>query len=132
MPYSPLGRGFLTGAMTPERISAGMLREEPRFVEHYAANQRVVHLLREIGEETGATAAQVALAWLWAQGEAFGLPVVPIPGTRSPARVTENAEALRVRLSPAQKARLDGAADLVEGDRRLTFAPQDWISADRE
>ncbi|MFI5491017.1 aldo/keto reductase [Actinoplanes sp. NPDC051859] len=132
VPYSPLGRGFLTGALTPDRISGGMLRAEPRFVAHFDANQRVVALLREIGAEIGATAAQVALAWLWAQGEAFGLPVVPIPGTRSPARVTENAEALQVRLSTVQKARLDGAADLVEGDRRLTFTPQDWISADRE
>ncbi|MEV6601850.1 aldo/keto reductase [Actinoplanes sp. NPDC051346] len=132
VPYSPLGRGFLTGAMTPEKIAAGMLREEPRFVEHFAANQRVVELLREIGRENGATAAQMALAWLWAQGEALGLAVVPIPGTRSPERVTENAAALRVSLSPAQKARLDSAADLVEGDRNLTFMPRDWISADRE
>ncbi|OJF13719.1 aldo/keto reductase [Couchioplanes caeruleus] len=132
VPYSPLGRGFLTGAMTPEKVSAGILRGEPRFVEHFAANQRIVDLVREVGRETGATAAQVALAWLWARGEALGLPVVPIPGTRVAARVTENAGALRVRLSPAQKARLDSAADLVQGGRNLSFAPKDWISAGRE
>ncbi|GGQ37897.1 aldo/keto reductase [Couchioplanes azureus] len=132
VPYSPLGRGFLTGAMTPERVSAGILRAEPRFVEHFAANQRIVELLRQVGRETGASAAQVALAWLWAQGAALGLPVVPIPGTRRPARVTENADALRVVLDPAQKARLDGAADLVRGSRSLSFTPRDWVSADRE
>ncbi|MDI6105532.1 aldo/keto reductase [Actinoplanes sp. NEAU-A12] len=132
VPYSPLGRGFLTGAMTPERIAGSMLRNEPRFVEHFAANQHVVDLVRSIGQEIGATPAQVALAWLWSQGEAFGLPVVPIPGTRSPQRVTENADALRVRLSPDQRSRLDKAAELVHGDRNLTFTSKNWISAARE
>ncbi|MBL7256024.1 aldo/keto reductase [Paractinoplanes lichenicola] len=132
VPYSPLGRGFLTGAMTPERIAGSMLRDEPRFVEHFAANQPVVDLVRAIGREIGATPAQVALAWLWAQGEAYGLPVVPIPGTRSPHRVTENAEALRVRLDAEQRSRLDEAAELVHGDRNLSFTTKGWISADRE
>ena len=132
VPYSPLGRGFLTGAMTPERIAASMLRNEPRFVEHFTANQQVVDLVRAVGREVGASPAQVALAWLWAQGEAFGLPVVPIPGTRSPHRVTENAGALRVRLGADQKSRLDEAAELVRGGRNLTFTTKDWISAARE
>jgi aryl-alcohol dehydrogenase-like predicted oxidoreductase len=132
VPYSPLGRGFLTGAMTPERIAGGMLREQPRFAEHFAANQRVVDVIRRVGEEAGATPAQVALAWLWARGESLGVPVAPIPGTRSAQRVTENAGALAVRLSPDQQTRLDGAAELVHGDRNLTFTSKDWISAGRE
>ncbi|MGX6608161.1 aldo/keto reductase [Micromonosporaceae bacterium Da 78-11] len=132
VPYSPLGRGFLTGVMTPERIASSMLRDEPRFVEHFAANQQVVALVRDIGEEIGATPAQIALAWLWAQGEALGIPVVPIPGTRSPQRVTENADALQVCLNSDQRSRLDKAAELVQGDRNLSFTAKDWISADRE
>jgi len=132
VPYSPLGRGFLTGAMTPERIANSMLRNEPRFVEHFAANQRVVALVRSIGQELTATPAQVVLAWLWAQGEALGLPVVPIPGTRSPQRMTENAEALQIRLSADQKSRLDKAAELAQGRRNISFTPKGWISADRE
>jgi aryl-alcohol dehydrogenase-like predicted oxidoreductase len=109
-----------------------MLRDQPRFVEHYAANQRVVDLVREVGAETGATPAQVALAWLWAQGVELGLPVVPIPGTRSAQRVSENADAVALRLTTDQKRRLDGAAELVRGGRNLTFASTDWISAGRE
>jgi aryl-alcohol dehydrogenase-like predicted oxidoreductase len=131
VPYSPLGRGFLTGTLTPERVAGGMLRDHPRFTEHFAANQRVVDLVREVGGETGASAAQVALAWLYAQGEALGLPVVPIPGTRSAQRVSENADAVALRLTAEQKARLDSAADLVQGGRNLTTSA-DWISSGRE
>lgn len=132
VPYSPLGRGFLTGTMTPDRIAAGMLAAEPRFVEHFATNQRVVEVIREVGARIGATPAQVALAWLLARGEALGLPVVPIPGTRSPDRVTENAGAAAVRLHDAARGRLDEVAALVQGGRNLSFAAPDWISAGRE
>ncbi|GLW27464.1 aldo/keto reductase [Actinoplanes regularis] len=132
VPYSPLGRGFLTGALSPDRVAGGMLREQPRFTEHFDANQQVVDVLRDVGAQVGATPAQVALAWLWAQGESLGLPVVPIPGTRSAQRVTENADALAVRLSQDQKSRLDAAVDLVHGGRALTFTAKEWISAGRE
>lgn len=132
VPYSPLGRGFLTGTMTPEKIASGMLAAEPRFVEHFAANQQVVDVVREVAAGIGATPAQVALAWLLARGEALGLPVVPIPGTRSPARVTENAGATAVRLDAAARRRLDEVASLTRGGRNLSFAAPDWISAGRE
>jgi aryl-alcohol dehydrogenase-like predicted oxidoreductase len=132
VPYSPLGRGFLAGALTPDRVASGMLAAEPRFVDHFEANQQVVAVIRAVGGEVGATPAQVALAWLLARGESLGLPVVPIPGTRSPARVTENAGAVRVQLDAASMRRLDVAADLVQGDRNLSFAPRDWISIGRE
>lgn len=132
VPYSPLGRGFLTGALTPERIAGSVLRAEPRFAEHFEANQGVVDVLRAIATELDATPAQIALAWLLAQGAAFGLPVVPIPGTRSAERVVENLAAVGITLGAEQKERLDAAAARVLGGRNLTFASPDWISSARE
>jgi aryl-alcohol dehydrogenase-like predicted oxidoreductase len=89
-------------------------------------------VIRSVGAEIDATPAQVALAWLLARGEAVGLPVVPIPGTRSPARVSENAGAVRVRLGADAVRRLDAVAAVVHGGRNLSFASPDWISAGRE
>lgn len=132
VPYSPLGRGFLTGALTKELVAATVLGDQPRFAEHFDANQAVVVVVREVADEVGATAAQVALAWLHAQGERFGLPVVPIPGTRRAARVAENAGAVDVALTEDQVRRLDRAAELVVGDRNLTFNGPEWISSGRE
>ena len=132
VPYSPLGRGFLTGTMTPDRIASGMLAAEPRYAEHFDANQRVVEVIRSVGEDIDATPAQVALAWLLGRGETLGLPVVPIPGTRLPARVTENAGAAAIRLGDDARLRLDEVADLTQGGRNLSFAAPDWISAGRE
>lgn len=132
VPYSPLGRGFLTGAMTREAVASGVLKAEPRFAEHYDANQRVVEVIASVGDELGATPAQVALAWLFAQGERFGLPVVPIPGSRKASRMAENVGALDLTLSDDQLQRLDTAADLVQGDRQLTFTDPQWISSNRE
>ena len=132
VPYSPLGRGFLTGTVTADRVAATALSRQPRFTEHFDANQRVVAVVREVAEELGATAAQVALAWVHAQGAAFGVPTVPIPGTRSAQRVVENAGAVGLALSSDQKARLDAAADLVQGGRNFSFASDDWISSGRE
>ncbi|MFV0257139.1 MAG: aldo/keto reductase [Acidimicrobiales bacterium] len=132
VPYSPLGRGFLTGTMTSEKIAGGMLAREARYTEHLDANERVVDVIRQVASEHEATPAQVALAWLRAQGDRFGLPVVPIPGTRSAARVDENAASVRLRLDDAQLDRLDAAASLVRGDRALSFTSPGWISSDRE
>ncbi|MDL5158197.1 aldo/keto reductase [Actinomycetospora termitidis] len=132
VPYSPLGRGFLTGTITAERIAQTALSRSPRFSEHFDANQGVVEVVREVAGELDATAAQVALAWVYAQGAAFGVPTVPIPGTRSAQRVVENAGAVSLTLSDAQKARLDTAADLVRGGRNFSFSADDWISSGRE
>lgn len=132
VPYSPLGRGFLTGAMTREQVQSGMWKGQPRFDEGFEANQKVVDVVRAVADEAGATLAQVALAWLLAQGDRYGLPVVPIPGTRKPERIDENAGAVDVRLTDDQLARLGEAADLVQGGRNLTFNSDDWISANRE
>lgn len=132
VPYSPLGRGFLTGTLTKDSVSGSMRKGQPRFDENFEANQVVVNVVRAVADEASSTPAQVALAWLLAQGERLGVPVAPIPGTRRAARVDENAGAVRVVLGDDQMSRLDRAADLVTGDRNLTFNGPRWISAGRE
>lgn len=132
VPYSPLGRGFLTGQLSREMASKGVLQGQERIDQNFDANQRVVDAVRAIADEVGATPAQVALAWLIAQGQAFGLPVVSIPGTCRAARVEENAGAVDVALTTDQKQRLDQVADLAIGGRSLAFNGPGWISADRE
>lgn len=132
VPYSPLGRGFLTGALTMEKVASGLLSQHRRFTEHFDANQQVVAEVTAVAEEVGATPAQIALAWLFAKGDSFGLPVVPIPGTRRLARVEENAAATGVQLDEQQLARLDAAGELVAGGRNFDFSSDDWISSGRE
>lgn len=108
VPYSPLGRGFLTGTIAGESDLAAKdrRREMPRFQgDNFARNLRLLEALKEIAALREATPAQVALAWLLAQGE----DVVPIPGTKRPDRVAENATALRIALTPAERAELDRA-----------------------
>ena len=131
VPYSPLGRGFLTGTVQAASLGDGDFRHRvPRFgADAMTANAAVVEAVQAVAAEVGATAAQVALAWLAAQGHRFGLPVVPIPGTRRPARVQENAGATAVVLSDAHFDVLDGAAALVVGDRS---ADRTWVSQGRE
>ena len=131
VPYSPLGRGFLTGALTKDAVAGSMLKGHPRFDAGFEANQRVVEVVTAVAGEVGATPAQVALAWLFAQGEHLGMPVVPIPGTRRPERVDENLGALAVHLGDDQLGRLDEAAALAEGGRNLSQDPA-WISSGRE
>ena len=114
--YSPLGRGFLTGALrTPadvERLDDSDLRKRhPRFTgENFQRNLRIADQVQAVADKVGATAAQVALAWLLAQGE----DIVPIPGTKSVSRVEENAAADTVTLTPDQVAVLT-ALPVAEG-----------------
>ncbi|GAA2172820.1 aldo/keto reductase [Arthrobacter parietis] len=131
VPYSPLGRGFLTGTVQARSLSAGDFRHRvPRFsADAMDANAAVVEAVQAVAVNAGATPAQVALAWLGAQGSKFGLPVVPIPGTRKPERIDENAGALSVTLSDADLDVLDAAADLVVGERS---ANPGWVSKGRE
>jgi aryl-alcohol dehydrogenase-like predicted oxidoreductase len=106
VPYSPLGHGFLTGQLrSPADIPDDDWRKtNPRFVgEAFAQNLRLVDEVRAVGDEVGATPAQVALAWLLAQGT----DIAPIPGTRRVARVEENTAADAVVLTSEQLARLD-------------------------
>jgi aryl-alcohol dehydrogenase-like predicted oxidoreductase len=105
--YSPLGRGFLTGAFRkPEDFDAGdYRRSNPRFLsENFASNLRLVDVVAEIAHQQGYTPAQVALAWLLNCGP----HIVPIPGTRSVERLKENALAVTARLTEAQLERLYG------------------------
>lgn len=118
VPFSPLGRGFLTGAIDPNAsFSEGDMRATiPRFqAENLAANQALVHHVRELAAAKEATPAQVALAWLLAQAPW----IAPIPGTRKLSRLIENAGATEVRLSSDERADLDALAARVgvAGDR---------------
>lgn len=118
VPFSPLGEGFFTGAVTPDStFGDGEIRSRvPRFeADNLAANQALIDHVRALAEQRDATPAQVALAWLLAQ-HPF---VVPIPGTRRRERVDENAAATTVALSADEIADLDGIVQRlgVAGDR---------------
>jgi aryl-alcohol dehydrogenase-like predicted oxidoreductase len=118
VPFSPLGRGFLTGRIDQStEFGAGDIRATlPRFTaEARAANQAVVDLLSGIAADKGATPAQVALAWLLAQRPW----IAPIPGTRRLDRLEENLGAVDVKLTPGDLAAIGAAADeiTVVGDR---------------
>ena len=131
VPYSPVGRGFLTGTYDPATLGDKDLRRRfPRFGDDaLPANLKVLDVVREVAAELDATPAQVSLAWLDAKGREFGLPSVSIPGTRFAARVTENAGALALTLTEGQIARLDLLADLTVGERT---ADPTWVSLGRE
>lgn len=131
VPYSPLGRGFLTGTVVASQLGDNDFRRKiPRFAgDAMDANQAVVAAIRSIASELEASPAQVALAWLLEQGQRRGLPVVPIPGTRKTSRIDENLGALALDLTPAQLKTLDTAADAVVGSRS---ADPQWVSQGRE
>ncbi|ANY05123.1 aldo/keto reductase [Pseudonocardia sp. HH130630-07] len=106
VPYSPLGHGFLTGGIRSlDGLDAtDWRRTNPRFTgDNLTRNLRIVDEVRAVAADAGATPAQVALAWLLAQGD----DVAPIPGTTRVERVEENTAAADVRLTAAQLARLD-------------------------
>jgi len=106
--YSPLGRGFLTGALRSpadlEKLDDSDFRKNhPRFTgENFRRNLRIADRVQEIAGQVGATSAQVALAWLLAQGD----DIVPIPGTKRVNRVEENTAADAVELTAEQVAAL--------------------------
>jgi aryl-alcohol dehydrogenase-like predicted oxidoreductase len=113
VPYSPLGRGFLTGAITADTVfEKGDFRNRlPRFqAEAMAANTALVDLLTSIAAPIGASVAQVALAWLLAQRDW----IVPIPGTTKLSRLKENLGAISLTLSANQLAEIDAASRAVE------------------
>jgi aryl-alcohol dehydrogenase-like predicted oxidoreductase len=133
VPYSPLGRGFLAGAVrsAADLSSGGDLRNlMPRFAgEALDANLAVVQVVLSVAEQVGATPAQVALAWLRQRAEALGVASVPIPGTRRAARVDENAGSLSVHLNPEQMTALETAGATVSGHRSIDPG---WVSSARE
>ena len=104
--YSPLGRGFLTGKIrsAAEFEDTDSRKTNPRFTgDNFEHNLRTVDEVVAIAAEVGATPAQVALAWLLAQGD----DIAPIPGTKRVARLEENVAADDINLSPEQIERLD-------------------------
>lgn len=107
--YSPLGRGFLTGAFrTPEDLSTDDYRRHmPRFQgTNFAHNLQLVKKIEAIAEKKNCTPAQLALAWLLARGE----DIIPIPGTKRRERLEENLGALQIELSSNDLRRIDEAA----------------------
>ncbi len=118
VPFSPLGRGFLTGAVrSPEDFGEDDWRRgHPRFTgEAFAANLRLVDAVRSMARELGCTPGQLALAWVLAQGE----DVVPIPGTKRRSYLEENVGAAAVQLSDDDLARLGdiGPPGVAQGGR---------------
>jgi aryl-alcohol dehydrogenase-like predicted oxidoreductase len=106
VPYSPLGHGFLTGAIrSPEELADDDWRKtNPRFTEgNFEKNLRIVDEVQAVASEIDATSAQVALAWLLAQGD----DIAPIPGTKRVSRVEENMAADGIELSVEQIRRLN-------------------------
>lgn len=131
VPYSPLGRGFLTGTLTRDDVAGDFRGQTERMGEGWDDNQRALAIVTEVAALVGATNAQVVLAWLLAKGDQFGVPTVPIPGSRRPERMIENLGCVDVRLSAEQLDRLDQIAGAVRGDRNITGDPK-WISSGRE
>lgn len=122
--YSPLGRGFLTGAIrsTGQLPDTDYRKTNPRFFDdNFQHNLRCADEVRDISADVGATPAQVALAWLLAKGP----DIVPIPGTKRVTRLEENVGADAVELSDDQLARLDGLTPPVGGHH--AEAQMAWI-----
>src|ERR671927_59603 len=121
--YSPIGRGFLSGQIrsVDDLAPDDFRRRNPRFQgEAFAQNLELVDRVREIAEEKGVTATQLALAWVMARSDRGGSPaIVPIPGTKRVAYLEENAAATDVRLTDDDLRRLDEAAPVgaTAGDR---------------
>lgn len=123
VPYSPLGRGLLTGTLADGDIAASAFRrQDPRFSgTNLSRNRTQVDALARLASELGMTTGQLALAWLLAQGP----DVVPIPGTSRPERVLENVGAAGMRLGAAELARLEQAVPNAGwvGERRSFSVP---------
>jgi aryl-alcohol dehydrogenase-like predicted oxidoreductase len=119
VPFSPLGRGFLTGTLDNSSFGAKDFRADlPRFTGDAAdANQAITATVQQIAQRHDVTAAQVALAWVVGRGAALGIPVVAIPGTKRIKWLEQNVGALDVELDETDRAELDALADQVVGAR---------------
>ena len=124
VPYSPLGRGFLSGQLrSPDDLPAYDFRRTlPRFApENFHVNLDLVSQVKAIADAKGVTAAQIALAWVLAQGDM----IIPSPGTTRIERLEENAAAAAVTLSDAELELLSGLASGVAGAR---YADMKWVN----
>jgi aryl-alcohol dehydrogenase-like predicted oxidoreductase len=119
VPYSPLGRGFLTGTVDVAALDEkDFRRRNPRFRgQASAANQAIADAVRWVADAKGVAPAQVALAWVYAQQERLGVPLVPIPGTKRIKWLEQNVAALDVTLTADELAGLEPLAAQAVGAR---------------
>ena len=133
VPYSPLGRGFLTGSFAnadKDLTADDFRRQQPRFTgENAASNVALLEPIRTVAEAHGVSLGQVALAWVQQQTKVHALPVIPIPGTRKASRVEENVGAVTIELTAEELTLLEPIAGKVAGDR---YADMTFTSAGRE
>ena len=106
MPFAPLGRGYLTGTLTPDGFEDGDFRAtNPRFTpEAFARNQAITDEIARVASAHHATSAQVCLAWLLGLSE----NIIPIPGTRSSTHLSQNLRATQLALTDDEMRTLDG------------------------
>lgn len=119
VPFSPLGRGFLTGTLDTSGFTSDDFRaSNPRFTGSAAeANQKIAAAVAAVAARKDVAPAQVAIAWVHGRSAALGVPVVPIPGTKRRKWLEQNVGAVDVRLDDADLAELDALADQVVGAR---------------
>jgi aryl-alcohol dehydrogenase-like predicted oxidoreductase len=119
VPYSPLGRGFLTATVDLTTLDAKDFRgRNPRFTGEAAqANQAILEAVRNVADAKGVPPAQVALAWVYAQQERLGVNLAPIPGTKRTKWLEQNVAALDVTLTPEELATLAPLGNQVAGAR---------------
>src|SRR5579875_2210970 len=119
VPFSPLGRGFLTGTLRDASFGATDFRAGlPRFAgEARDANEAIVDAVAAVAQRHGVAPAQIALAWVHGRAETLGVPVVPIPGTKRITWLEQNVAALDVELTQEDRAALDPLGDRVVGAR---------------
>ncbi|KPI03215.1 Pyridoxine 4-dehydrogenase [Actinobacteria bacterium OK074] len=133
VPYSPLGRGFLTGSFTnaeTDLTDSDFRRTQPRYTgENAAANAALLEPIRTLAKTHDATPGQIALAWVQQRATAHNLTVVPIPGTTKPHRVEENTAATAIVLTEEELSLLEPIAGQVSGDR---YPDMGFTSAGRE
>ncbi|HEX4339976.1 MAG TPA: aldo/keto reductase [Polyangiaceae bacterium] len=125
VPYSPLGRGFLTGQLPAlETLEASDFRRvqprlQPDVLEH---NRAVVREVEAVADARGVSAAAIAMAWVHGRSAVFGIDVVPIPGTRRVRYLEQNVAATSLELTPSELSRLDALASRVSGVRHAQMA----------
>lgn len=133
VPYSPLGRGFLTGSFVnaeQELSDEDFRRTLPRFTgENAESNAKLLEPIRALARERGVTPGQIALAWVHQRSAVHSLSVVPTPGTRKVSRVEENTDAVAIQLEEGELATLEPLAARVAGTRHPNMA---FTSAGRE
>jgi aryl-alcohol dehydrogenase-like predicted oxidoreductase len=119
VPFSPLGRGFLTGTVDVSTLDAKDFRSRnPRFSgDALVANQAIADAVRGVAETRGVAPAQIALAWVQGQGERLGISLAPIPGTKRIKWLEQNVAALDIKLTEEELAVLDPLGDQVVGAR---------------